>query len=184
MELEEGEETVGIKMYLQTNSFEGHFPKDCHAGVLIVKLAQVGACAVLSAKEHRDVCPFAGLIMRFKRQVIPGDTIRLEVELTKLKVRFGKGKAKALVDGEVAAEGELIFALLIKTNTVECLANVCYLKVTNIASLLEFSLSTIIRILCLVIFCKAALNVWRVLCMELYIIELYNPRNILVSDFV
>ncbi|NLC63805.1 MAG: 3-hydroxyacyl-ACP dehydratase FabZ [Thermoanaerobacterales bacterium] len=119
VELEEGKRSVGIKnVSANEQFFEGHFPeRPVMPGVLIVEaLAQVGACAVLSAKEHRDkLALFAGIDrMRFKRQVIPGDTIRLEVELTKLKGSIGKGKAKALVDGEVAAEGELIFALVDK----------------------------------------------------------------------
>jgi len=84
-------------------------------GVLIVEaLAQVGACAILSSEENRGkIALFAGIDkMRFKRQVVPGDQLQLEVELTKVKGSIGKGKALATVDGEIAAEGELMFAIV------------------------------------------------------------------------
>ncbi len=55
---------------------------------------------------------FAGIDgFRFKRQVVPGDVLRLEVQLTKMRGPVGKGTARATVDGEVAAQGELMFAL-------------------------------------------------------------------------
>ncbi|GLI51728.1 3-hydroxyacyl-[acyl-carrier-protein] dehydratase FabZ [Tepidanaerobacter syntrophicus] len=116
LELEAGKRAVGIKnVSANEEFFQGHFPqKAVMPGVLIVEaLAQVGACAILSLEENKGkVALFAGIDkMRFKRQVIPGDQLRLEVELTKIKGSVGKGSAKATVDGEIAACGELMFAI-------------------------------------------------------------------------
>jgi len=116
LELEEGKRAVGVKnVSFNEEFFQGHFPqKPVMPGVLIVEaMAQVGACAILSSEENRGkIALFAGIDkMRFKRQVVPGDQLLLEVELTRVKGNVGKGKAKATVDGELAAEGELMFAL-------------------------------------------------------------------------
>ena len=95
--------------------FQGHFPgQPVMPGVLIVEaLAQVGAVALLSRSEHAGKVPFfAGIDgVRFRRPVVPGDTLRLEVELTRLRASVGKGQGRALVDGQLAAEAELMFAL-------------------------------------------------------------------------
>jgi len=117
LELEKGKRAVGIKnVSANEEFFQGHFPqKPVMPGVLIVEaLAQVGACAILSCEENQGkIALFAGIDkMRFKRQVIPGDQLRLEVELTKVKGTIGKGSAKATVNGEIAAEGELMFAIV------------------------------------------------------------------------
>lgn len=83
-------------------------------GVLIVEaLAQVGATAVLKVEGNEGrLAFFAGIDnCRFKRQVVPGDQLILEVELTKLRGSMGKGHAVATVDGEVACECDIIFAL-------------------------------------------------------------------------
>lgn len=95
--------------------FQGHYPNyPVMPGVLIVEaLAQAGAVAILSRDEFKGKTPlFAGIDkLRFKKQVIPGDTLRLEVEIIKIKGPVGKGKAVATVDGKVACAGEITFAI-------------------------------------------------------------------------
>lgn len=83
-------------------------------GVLITEaLAQVGAAAILNVESNRGKIGFlAGLDgFRFRGQVVPGDTLRLEVEIIRLKGSIGKGRAVASVEGKVVAEGEIMFAL-------------------------------------------------------------------------
>lgn len=93
----------------------GHFPEYAvMPGVLIVEaMAQVGAVALLSLEENRGkIALFAGIDKaRFKRQVRPGDTIRMEVSITKMRGPLGFGTASATVDGELACAGELMFAI-------------------------------------------------------------------------
>ncbi|MDP2210251.1 MAG: 3-hydroxyacyl-[acyl-carrier-protein] dehydratase FabZ, partial [Candidatus Aquicultor sp.] len=74
---------------------------------------QVGAVSILSLEANKGkIAFFAGIDgFRFKRQVLPGDQLTLEVEITKSKGPIGKGKAVATVDGQVVAEGELTFAV-------------------------------------------------------------------------
>ena len=86
-------------------------------GVLIVEaLAQVGAVAVLKKEENRGRLAFCRYRqLPFQKQVRPGDQLRLEVEMTRVRV-IGKGKAIATVDGEVACEAEITFAIGDKKN--------------------------------------------------------------------
>jgi 3-hydroxyacyl-[acyl-carrier-protein] dehydratase len=116
LEVEEGKRAVGIKNVTANEEFfNGHFPEyNVMPGVLIVEaLAQVGAFAVLKMEENQGkLAFFAGIEgCRFKRQVVPGDQLRLEVELTKVRGPIGKGRATATVDGEVACVAELTFAM-------------------------------------------------------------------------
>jgi len=116
LEVEEGKRAVGIKNVTANEEFfSGHFPEyPVMPGVLIVEaLAQVGAVAMLKKEENRGrLAFFAGIDnCRFKRQVKPGDQLRLEVEMTRLRGPVGKGKAVATVDGELACEAEITFAL-------------------------------------------------------------------------
>ncbi|MEH7334240.1 3-hydroxyacyl-ACP dehydratase FabZ [Neobacillus drentensis] len=116
LEVEEGVRAVGIKnVSANEEFFNGHFPDyPVMPGVLIVEaLAQVGAVAMLKKEENRGrLAFFAGIDgCRFKKQVKPGDQLRLEVEIIRLRGPIGKGKAVASVDGEVACEAEITFAL-------------------------------------------------------------------------
>jgi 3-hydroxyacyl-[acyl-carrier-protein] dehydratase len=116
IEIEEGKRVVGIKNVSHGDGFfVGHFPDfPVMPGVLIVEaLAQVGSVALLMMPEYKGKIPFfAGIDgVRFKRPVRPGDVLRLEIELGKMRRGFGKGTGRATVDGELACEGELLFAL-------------------------------------------------------------------------
>ncbi|MGD6966606.1 3-hydroxyacyl-ACP dehydratase FabZ [Rossellomorea vietnamensis] len=116
LEVEEGKRAVGIKNVTANEEyFNGHFPGyPVMPGVLIVEaLAQVGAVAMLKKEENRGrLAFFTGIDnCRFKRQVKPGDQLRLEVEMVRFRGPIGKGKAVATVDGEVVCETEMMFAL-------------------------------------------------------------------------
>ncbi|KMK95918.1 3-hydroxyacyl-ACP dehydratase FabZ [Rossellomorea marisflavi] len=116
LEVEEGKSAIGIKNVTANEEFfNGHFPDyPVMPGVLIVEaLAQVGAVAMLKKEENRGrLAFFTGIDKcRFKRQVKPGDQLRLEVEMVRFKGAIGKGKGVATVDGEVACELEMMFAL-------------------------------------------------------------------------
>jgi 3-hydroxyacyl-[acyl-carrier-protein] dehydratase len=108
---------VGIKcVSMNEPMFQGHFPgKPLMPGVLIVEaLAQVGAVALMSEPANQGkLAVFAGIDeVRFKRQVVPGDVLRLEVTIDSLRRGIGKGTALATVNGEVACKGSLMFALI------------------------------------------------------------------------
>ncbi|MFC5466426.1 3-hydroxyacyl-ACP dehydratase FabZ [Lederbergia graminis] len=116
VEIEDEKRAVGIKnVSANEEFFNGHFPDyPVMPGVLIVEaLAQVGAVAMLKKEENRGkLAFFAGIDnCRFKRQVKPGDQLRLEVEIIRIKGPIGKGKGIATVDGEVACETEITFAI-------------------------------------------------------------------------
>ncbi|MDH6602911.1 3-hydroxyacyl-[acyl-carrier-protein] dehydratase [Bacilli bacterium PM5-9] len=95
--------------------FMGHFPqKHVMPGVLIVEaLAQAGAILLLSKEENKGkIAFFAGIDnCRFKKQVVPGDTLRLEVELIKMKSFMGIASAKAYVEDKLVVSGEIKFAI-------------------------------------------------------------------------
>ena len=114
-EIEPGVRAVGVKNVTQNEPFfQGHFPDyPVMPGVLIIEaMAQVGAVGVMAGGEHADrLALFAGIDgVRFRRQVLPGDVLRMEVEITRLKGMVGRGKGRATVDGERVCEAELMFA--------------------------------------------------------------------------
>jgi 3-hydroxyacyl-[acyl-carrier-protein] dehydratase len=96
--------------------FSGHFPgRPTLPGVLMCEaIAQVGAIAVLCDPRFAGKLPlFGGLdSARFRRQVGPGDTLELSVELGRMSARAGKGSGKAVLNGQVACECELMFVLV------------------------------------------------------------------------
>ncbi len=116
LELEPGKRVVAVKnVSANEPQFTGHFPeRPIMPGVLMVEaLAQAGAVAVLSRPEYRGkLALFAGIDeCRFRRMVTPGDTLLLKVELEKLRGMFGRGRAVASVDGEVAVEATISFVI-------------------------------------------------------------------------
>ena len=118
-EIEYGKKAVGIKnVTINEPFFQGHFPGNpIMPGVLIVEaMAQVGAVAILGMEEHKGkLAVFAGIDgLRIRRQVVPGDTLRMEVEMLYFKRGIGKAKAEAYVGEKLAVSGELMFAIIAK----------------------------------------------------------------------
>ena len=116
IEIEEGKRVVGIKnVTVNEPFFQGHFPEyPVMPGVLILEaLAQTGAIAVLGQEENKGNIGFLAGVdkCRFKQQVKPGDQLRLEIEIIRMKGSIGKGKGVATVDGKVACEAEIMFAI-------------------------------------------------------------------------
>ncbi len=120
VEIEEGKRAVGIKnVTINEPFFQGHFPGNpIMPGVLIVEaMAQVGLIALKTLEENKDkLGVFAGIdSMRFKEQVRPGDTLRIEVDLVAMRRGIGKADAVAYVgdnSDKIAAKGKIMFALI------------------------------------------------------------------------
>ncbi|MDB9455404.1 3-hydroxyacyl-ACP dehydratase FabZ [Dolichospermum circinale] len=113
-----GKKAVGIKnVSFNEPQFQGHFPgRSLMPGVLIIEaMAQVGGVVMTQMPDSQGgLFVFAGIDkVRFRRQVVPGDQLVMTVELLWVKQRrFGKMQGKAEVNGQLAAEGELMFSLI------------------------------------------------------------------------
>ena len=115
--LEPGEQAVGTwTLTGEEDFFAGHFPgRPTLPGVLMCEaIAQVGAVALLTDERYAGKLPlFGGLdSARFRRQVGPGDTLELRVEMGRLSVRAGKGSGTATVNGELAVSCDLMFVIV------------------------------------------------------------------------
>jgi 3-hydroxyacyl-[acyl-carrier-protein] dehydratase len=122
LEVKPGEWAVGIKnVTINEPFFQGHFPGNpIMPGVLIVEaMAQVAGVAGLLAPENKGKLGlFAGIEnMKFKKQVLPGDTLVMEAEFLALKMGIGKVRVSAKVDGKIAAVGEIKVAIIDRDKT-------------------------------------------------------------------
>jgi len=114
--IEEGKKVTAIKnVSINEQFFKGHFPKEpVMPGVLIIEsMAQAGACAIMTMEEYKGKTAYFGAIdnAKFRGKVVPGDTLRLEVEIVKLKKVAGIGKGVAYVEDKKVAEAEITFMI-------------------------------------------------------------------------
>ena len=115
--LEPGEQAVGTwTLTGEEDFFAGHFPgRPTLPGVLMCEaIAQVGAVALLTDERYAGKLPLFGVLdsARFRRQVGPGDTLELRVEMGRLSARAGKGSGTATVNGELAVSCDLMFVIV------------------------------------------------------------------------
>jgi UDP-3-O-[3-hydroxymyristoyl] N-acetylglucosamine deacetylase / 3-hydroxyacyl-[acyl-carrier-protein] dehydratase len=115
--LDRGKKAIGVKsVTMNENFFQGHFPgRPIMPGVLIVEaMAQVGGVLMLACEEHAGKLAYfmAASHIKFRRAVVPGDQLTIEVVAGKIRSRTGMVNTKAFVDGKVVAEAELMFALV------------------------------------------------------------------------
>jgi 3-hydroxyacyl-[acyl-carrier-protein] dehydratase len=116
LEMEPGKRAVGIKnVTFNEPFFQGHWPEmPVMPGVLLIEaMAQVGGVLLLAQADNEGKQAYIGGVdkVRFRRRVIPGDQLLIEVDIHKVKGDIGRVKATAKVDDEIAAEGFFMFAL-------------------------------------------------------------------------
>ncbi len=114
--MEPGKKVIAYKnVTMNEYFFQGHFPAEpVMPGVLIIEaLAQTGAVAILSEDKFKGKIAFFGGInkAKFRKKVVPGDVLKLEVEIIKIKGPAGIGKATAYVEDKKAAEAEIMFMI-------------------------------------------------------------------------
>lgn len=114
--IEEGKKVVAVKnVTMNEPFFQGHFPNEpVMPGVLIIEaMAQAGAVAILGLPQNKGKTAYFGAInkAKFRGKVVPGDTMRLEVEILKLKTNAGIGYGVAYVGDKKVAEGEITFMI-------------------------------------------------------------------------
>jgi 3-hydroxyacyl-[acyl-carrier-protein] dehydratase len=122
-ELEVGVRGTGYKnVTINEEFFSGHYPgMSIMPGVLIIEsMAQVGALVLLSDPKFADVRPLVAAIdkVRFRRMVVPGDRLETTAEVLWFRKGIGCMRGVATVDGEIAAEAELTFKILMKEEAV------------------------------------------------------------------
>ena len=116
IEMEKGKRIVGIKnVTVNEPHFQGHFPgKPIMPGVLILEaMAQTGAVLIMSEPEHRGKLAYFATIenVKFRKPVLPGDQLRLEVTVLKFRMSFGKVEAKAYVGDTLVTEAQIGFVI-------------------------------------------------------------------------
>jgi 3-hydroxyacyl-[acyl-carrier-protein] dehydratase len=118
VEIESGKRVVGIKNVTYNEPFfPGHFPgRPIMPGVLIVEaMAQTAGVLIFNSlpeEDHKKKVFFLGIDnVRFRKPVIPGDQLRMELEITRHRQSIWGFKGKALVDGNLVAEGDLLAML-------------------------------------------------------------------------
>ena len=117
LELEPGKRAVGLKnITVNEPFFQGHFPQRAiMPGVLIIEvMAQIGGVMILSVEEHKGKLAYIGTVdnAKFRRPIVPGDTLEVEVILQRLRGNMGKIRCVARVGSEEAAQAEIMFALV------------------------------------------------------------------------
>lgn len=117
LELEPGKRAVGIKNVTANEPFfQGHFPQRAvMPGVLIIEaMAQVGGVMILSVEEHRGKLAYLGTVdgVKFRRPIVPGDTLEMETELLRIRSNMGKVRCTARVGDQEVAAADIMFALV------------------------------------------------------------------------